>query len=101
MGMTQEELAQRMGYKSRSTIAKIEAGENDITQSKIAKFASILNTTPACLMGWEEAKNKPTELTPKEEKHIEKYRRLSTKGQIAADNMIDSLLSIEQNSNEE
>lgn len=30
--MSQEELAQRLGYKSRSTIAKIESGENDLTQ---------------------------------------------------------------------
>ena len=30
--MSQEELATRLGYKSRSTIAKIESGENDLTQ---------------------------------------------------------------------
>lgn len=52
--MTQDELAQKLGYKSRSTIAKIEAGENDITQSKIKAFADALHTTPAYLMGWED-----------------------------------------------
>ena len=31
--MSQEELANRLGYKSRSTIAKIESGENDLTQA--------------------------------------------------------------------
>lgn len=40
--MSQEELAKILGYKSRSTIAKIEAGENDITQSKIVAFAKAL-----------------------------------------------------------
>ncbi len=49
--MTQQELAQKMGYKSTSTIAKIESGENDIPQAKVAAFASALNTTPAELMG--------------------------------------------------
>ena len=49
--MTQQELAQRMGYKSTSTIAKIESGENDIPQAKIAAFAKALDTTPAELMG--------------------------------------------------
>ncbi|WP_444350553.1 helix-turn-helix transcriptional regulator, partial [Phascolarctobacterium succinatutens] len=34
LNMSQEELAKKLGYKSRSTIAKIESGENDITQSK-------------------------------------------------------------------
>ncbi len=51
-GLTQEELATRMGYKSKSTINKIELGVNDIPQNKIAKFAECLNTTPAVLMGW-------------------------------------------------
>ena len=30
LGISQEELAKRMGYKSRSSINKIEKGENDI-----------------------------------------------------------------------
>lgn len=54
LGLTQEELAKKMGYKSKSTINKIELGINDIPQSKIAKFAEVLGTTPAFLMGWEE-----------------------------------------------
>lgn len=54
-GLTQEELAVRMGYKSKSTINKIELGVNDIPQSKIAKFAEVLGTTPAALMGWVDA----------------------------------------------
>ena len=49
--MTQQELAQKLGYKSTSTIAKIESGENDIPQAKLAAFADALNTTPASLMG--------------------------------------------------
>ena len=52
LGWTQEELATRMGYKSKSTINKIELGINDIPQSKIVKFAEVLGTTPAHLMGW-------------------------------------------------
>ena len=55
LGMTQEELALKMGYKSKSTINKIELGKNDIPQSKIVQFAEVLHTTPKALMGWEEA----------------------------------------------
>ena len=54
LGISQDELAKMLGYKSRSTIAKIEKGENDITQSKIAAFAKALQTTPSYLMGWED-----------------------------------------------
>lgn len=52
IGMTQEELASKLGYKNKSTIAKIETGANDIVQSKVVEFASALNTTVAYLMGW-------------------------------------------------
>lgn len=54
LGLTQEELARKMGYKSKSTINKIEAGINDITQSKVIAFAKVLNTTVAYLMGWDD-----------------------------------------------
>lgn len=53
IGLTQEELAFMLGYKSKSTINKIELGINDLPQSKIIKFAKALKTTPSYLMGWE------------------------------------------------
>lgn len=51
--MTQEELASKLGYKNKSSIAKIETGANDIVQSKVIEFADALNTTVSYLMGWE------------------------------------------------
>ena len=52
-GLTQEELAKIIGYKSRSTINKIEMGKNDIPQNKIIKFANALNVPPIVVMGWD------------------------------------------------
>ena len=54
LGMSQDELAKLMGYKSRSSINKIEMGVNDVTQSKIVSFANALKVSPGYLMGWEE-----------------------------------------------
>jgi 2-C-methyl-D-erythritol 4-phosphate cytidylyltransferase len=48
--MSQQELAFKMGYKTRSTIAKIESGENDVSQKKLHKFAEILDTTVEALL---------------------------------------------------
>ena len=48
--MSQQELADAMGYKTRSTIAKIESGENDISQKKLQKMATILDTTVETLI---------------------------------------------------
>ena len=61
IGLTQEELALKLGYKSKSTINKIELGINDLPQSKVIKFAEALQTTPSYLMGWDkEEKNNNT-----------------------------------------
>ena len=60
--MTQDELAAAVGYKSRSTIAKIESGERDCHQSMIALLARALGVTPAYLMGWTDDAIKTHEL---------------------------------------
>ena len=59
LGLTQDQLARRLGYRSRSTINKIEKGVNDITQTKIEAFAAALATTPAELTGWDGAAPRP------------------------------------------
>ena len=97
LGISQEELAERLGYNSRSTIAKIEAGVNDITQSKIIAFARALKCTPAYLMGWEtdtttdERTETTSEVSQKEQKHLDRYRELNTLGQDKADEYISDL----------
>lgn len=53
LGLTQDELAKKLGYRSRSTINKIEMNINDITQPKIIEFANALDTTVQYLMGFE------------------------------------------------
>ena len=80
LGLSQTELAHRLGYKDRSTIAKIEAGINDITQTKIAAFAKALQTTPGELMGWETQDTAPTaeNLTP-----LPPMKKIPLVGQIA------------------
>lgn len=51
-GLTQEELAAKVGYKTKSAINKIELGVRDLPQKKIVQFAEALGTTPGVLMGW-------------------------------------------------
>lgn len=48
--MSQQDLADALGYKTRSTIAKIESGENDVTQKKLQRFAEVLDTTVESLV---------------------------------------------------
>lgn len=53
LGLSQDDLARKMGYTSRSTINKIESGVNDVPQRNIVKFAKALDTTVQYLMGME------------------------------------------------
>ena len=50
LNISQGELAEMLNYRDRSTIAKIEGGTNDLTQSKIQAFADCLRTTPQYLL---------------------------------------------------
>ena len=54
LGVSQEQLANILGYKSRSSINKIELNHTDLPQSKIVALAKALSVTPAYLMGWED-----------------------------------------------
>ncbi len=58
LGLSQDELAKRMGYKSRSSINKIELNLSDVPQKKIIDFAKALNTTIGYLMDDHVSKSK-------------------------------------------
>jgi transcriptional regulator with XRE-family HTH domain len=58
LGLSQDELARRLGYKSRSSINKIENDASGLPQTKIAAIANALQTTPSYIMGWVEMQQK-------------------------------------------
>ena len=53
LGMTQEELAAKVGYKHKTSISRIEKNKSDISTSDVFEFADALETTVQYLMGWE------------------------------------------------
>ena len=75
--MSQETLASKLGYKTRSSIARIENDNRELPQSKIYMIAQVLQTTPAYIMGWEELnqikKIEELELTSNELDDLVKY----------------------------
>lgn len=90
--LSQDELAKLAGYKSRSSINKIEQGKNDIPQTKIQDIATALSTTVAYIMGAEP--NIPTpdvavDASEKELSLLKKYRRLDNVGKATVDAVID------------
>ncbi|WP_317300798.1 S24 family peptidase [Allobaculum stercoricanis] len=53
LGLSQDELAKRLGYQYRSAVSKLEKGGTVFKQSLLKKVADALNTTPSTLMGYE------------------------------------------------
>ncbi len=58
LNLSQDELAKRLNYKSRSSINKIELDQRNLTQSKIKAIADALETTPSYIMGWGEVEER-------------------------------------------
>jgi repressor LexA len=56
--MTQDELAKRLGYKSRSSINKMELNIQDVPQRKIKEMADVLKTSTSYLLGDESSSSK-------------------------------------------
>lgn len=85
--LSQEQLAAMTGYKDRTSIAKIEAGKVDLSQSKIIEFAKALDVSPSYLMGWNSSDDvdltKIRGIMP-----LKKLRRIPILGQIACGNPI-------------
>lgn len=90
IGMTQEELANKLGYKNKSTIAKIEVGANDIVQSKVIEFANALNTTIAYLMGWDNNISPISNITNNKKKGV----TINVLGRVAAGIPIEAIEDI-------
>ena len=98
--MSQRQLAEKMGYKNHSVIARIEAGEVDIPQSRLGLFAEVLGVSHAYLLGLisEEASVKNdrlAELIVKMRKDPEFFEAVSKMAELPADefNNIQFLLS--------
>lgn len=50
LGMSQDELAKKLGYKSRSSINKMELGLQDVPQRKVKDFAKVLSVSIGYLL---------------------------------------------------
>ena len=52
LGLSQQDIAEKLGYAGRSSINKIELNQRDLPQSKIKAIADALDTSPGYIMGW-------------------------------------------------
>lgn len=86
--MTQDELAAKMGYKSRTSINKIEMGR-PVSQKIVARLADALDTNISYLMGWEEEKP-----TANYDGLTEGQKKLIALGEGLSDDQIDLIIQV-------
>ena len=103
--ISQEELAHKIGYKSRSSINKIELDIQQLTQRKIKAIADALDTTANYILGIdEEVQQQEQELCDLfslcygQESYavVQRFLKLDTNDREAVSRMIDSLLSTDK-----
>lgn len=80
IGMSQDELAHKLGYAGKSFISKVESGINEIPQSKVPLLAEVLRTSVPYLMGWNRDMQDRTGLTEEERQIVAYYRSLNRTG---------------------
>lgn len=104
LGLSQEELGGMLGYKSRSSINKIELDARNLTQSKIKAIADALKTTPGYIMGWPEEeeeeqavkkKHSAPELSAEEQEAVKLFAGLDPAAKAHAMQLLRSLAALQ------
>ena len=53
LGLSQQELADRIGVTSRTSVCTVEKDREDLTLERLRRYADALGVTPSYLMGWD------------------------------------------------
>lgn len=98
LGLTQLELAKRLGFSTKAAVSKIECQGDNVTLKNVEKFAYALHCAPAYLMGWSDEKydNEPTYHETANERtdtFIVLYNQLDEEQKKLIDNLLTSLVS--------
>lgn len=96
-GMSQYDLAKKVGYVGRSAISKVENGERDISQSMIEKYASALGVTPTYLLYGDEIKEAPSAKMTEGEEILQAFNSLSPEKQKQFRDYLRFLLTSPEN----
>lgn len=101
LGMTQDELAAKMGYNGKSTVSAAENCGDNITTTKVRKFADALGVSFRYLMGYEDNQPEDTDraksirefykhnpLSDEEWEIIKMYRKVDDSTREAAYNVL-------------
>lgn len=89
LGLSQAQLAEKLGLKSRSSVTRIEKSGDDISLKDVGRLSVALNCTPLYLMGWDKAE--VNEQRVKEKHFIDLYSQLNDSEKVVVDKLLESL----------
>lgn len=92
LGMSQTELAKKLGYSEKSAISKIENGQTEPPVSKVQQFADVLQTSVAYLMGWREVNT----LEEDEQELLSIFRQFQPETRQTVIQMLSAFLSTQK-----
>lgn len=96
LGLSMEQLGAKLG-KCRSTICRYENGEiESLPLDILHPLADALKTTPAWLMGWEDAEEPETTNEVQDETYIalvRRYSKLTPAQKAVVDHLMESYIS--------
>ena len=96
IGMSQQELTDKLGFKSRSSINKIETEGRRINPERIEDFAKALDTSVEYIMGLENEieikKSDPKTYDIFREHILDFYNQLTDENKTVAENYLKFLL---------
>lgn len=92
LGMSQTELAKKLGYSEKSAISKIENGQTEPPVSKVQQFADVLQTSVAYLMGWGEVNT----LEEDEQELLSIFRQFQPETRQTVIQMLSAFLSTQK-----
>ena len=102
LGLTQSDLAERMGYSGKTSVCMAENCGDNITTTKVRKFAEALGVSFRYLMGYEDDDGQPTPmghlvdsyvLNSKKEELFSIYEGLTPEKQAAFESYLEFLQS--------
>ena len=93
LGLSQEELAKRLGLKSRSSVTRIEKSGDNISLKDVERIAYVLDCSKLYLMGWEEETSvENNEDDERAERFMHFYSQLDDNQKTIIDNLLASLV---------
>lgn len=95
-GLSQDELAKKVGYSNRSAISKLEAGVTTLDLKYVDLLASALDVTVSWIIGYESEPVTPVGVTADELIIIEKYDMLNDSMQKRLLAYMDKLLELQK-----